>query len=274
MRRRITRRRNNSKTKKRKRSTKKKVKENKFIKYDLFNGHKWDNYRLGDVIYGYFACWDSICLHKNNPNVEHTCAEVDFDVDEDWCQGHKNVWTDPKDINKSYIQSLHKNFPRSIASKYVKAVGYPKSYKVGDHDTINQIFSKFKYKKPNPTSLVIHLRLGDTLAKEYAQEYSYDMKYYEKLLRKVKRNKNIKKIDIITGLHINVYVKESNERLNQIVHMFEKYYPVEVILTKNPDKDFYYMSHSKFFANSGGGFSLLVTNYLKHDKKNKVYENK
>ena len=55
MRRRITRRRNNSKTKKRKRSTKKKVKENKFIKYDLFNGHKWDNYRLGDVIYCYFA---------------------------------------------------------------------------------------------------------------------------------------------------------------------------------------------------------------------------
>ena len=32
--------------------------------------------------------------------------------------------------------------------------------------------------------------------------------------------------------------------------MFEKYYPVEVVLTKNPDKDFYYMSHSKYFANS------------------------
>jgi hypothetical protein len=45
-------------------------------------------------------------------------------------------------------------------------------------------------------------------------------------------------------------------------------------LTKNPDKDFYYMAHSKFFAKSGGGFSLLVTNYLKHDKKNKIYENK
>lgn len=248
--------------------------KNKFIEYDLFNGNKWDNYRLGDVIHGYFACWDSICLHKDNPNVEHTCENIDFDVDEDWCQGHKSVWTDPKDINKSYIQSINKNFPQSIASKYVKAVGYPKSYKVEDHETIKNIFQKFKYKKPDKSTLVIHLRLGDTIAPEYEQEYSYNLKYYQKLLNRVKRNKQIKKVDIITGLHINVYVKESNERLNNIVHMFEKYYPVQVILTKNPDKDFYYMSHSKFFANSGGGFSLLVTNYLKHDKTNKIYENK
>ena len=56
--------------------------------------------------------------------------------------------------------------------------------------------------------------------------------------------------------------------------MFSKHYPVEVILTKNPDKDFYYMAHSKYLSNSGGFFSLLVTNYLKHDKKNKIYENK
>ena len=73
---------------------------------------------------------------------------------------------DPKDSGKTYIESLHKNFPRSIASKYVKAVGYPKSYKVEDHQTIKDIFSKFKYKKPDPSTLVIHLRLGDTVAKD------------------------------------------------------------------------------------------------------------
>ena len=200
--------------------------------------------------------------------------ERPFDIDDDWCQGHKGVWMDPKGSDKTYIESLHKNFPRSIASKYVKSVGYPKSYKVEDYETIKGIFDKFKYKKPDPSTLVIHLRLGDTVAKDYGQEYSYDLKYYEKLFRKIRRNKKIKKVDIVTGLHINVYVKESNERLNQIVQIFSKHYPVEVILTKNPDKDFYYMAHSKFFANSGGGFSLLVTNYLKHDKKNKIYENK
>ena len=255
---------------KRKDSSKKEV--NKYINYDLFNGLKWDNYRLGDVLFGYFACWDDVCLHKNNPNISHTCENIDFDVDEDWCQGHKGVWTDPNDINSSYIKNLNKNFPNSIASQYVKKVGYPNSFKIEDYKTIKDIFSTFKYKKPDKSALVIHLRLGDTVAKDYGDEYSYGMKYYESLLRKVRENKKIKKIDIVTGLHINVYVKESNERLNQIVHLFEKYYPVEVILTKNPDKDFYYMSHSKFFANSGGGFSLLVTNYLKKNKSNKIYE--
>ena len=253
---------------------KKNIKKHKYIEYDLFNGDKWDNYRLGDVIFGYFACWDNVCQGKNNPNIEHTCENVDFDVDQVWCQDYLDVWTDPKDMESSYIDTIHKNFPGSIASKYVKDVGYPENYKVEDHKTIQKIFSNFKYKKPDPSALVIHLRLGDTLAKEYAQEYSYNMKYYEKLLQKVRKNKKIKKIDIVTGLHINVFVKESNQNLNKIVAMFEKYYPVEVVLTKNPDKDFYYMSHSKYFANSGGGFSLLVTNYLKHDKKNKIYENK
>jgi hypothetical protein len=260
--------------KKPKKSSKKQIKkEHKYVEYDLFNGLKWDNYRLGDVIFGYFACWDNICLNKNNPKLDESCDLVGFDVDQDWCQGHKGVWTDPNDINSSYIENIHKNFPRSIASKYVKAVGFPKNYKVEDTETIQKIFDKFKYKKPDPSTLVIHLRLGDTLATEYAQEYSYDMKYYEGLLRKVRRNKKIKKIDIVTGLHINVYVKESNERLNEIISLFEKHYPVDVILTKNPDKDYYYMSHSKFFANSGGGFSLLITNFLKKDKKNKIYEN-
>ena len=250
------------------------TKSTTYIEYDLFNGLKWDNYRLGDVIYGNFACWDNVCLDKNNPNLDHTCDDMDFEVNKEWCEGYKDVWTDPKNSNASYIQSLHKNFPGSIASKYVKAVGYPKAYKMGDHATIKQIFSKFKYKKPSHSTLVIHLRLGDTITGDYGKEYSHNLKYYENLLKKVRRNKKIKKVDIVTGLHINVYVKESNKRLNEIVHMFEKFYPVEVILTKNPDKDFYYMSHSKFFANSGGGFSLLVTEYLKQDKKNKVYENK
>ena len=251
-----------------------KITSHKYIEYDLFNGLKWDNYRLGDVIYGNFACWDNVCLDKNNPNLDHTCDDMDFEVNKEWCEGYKDVWTDPKNSNASYIQSLHKNFPGSIASKYVKAVGYPKTYKMGDHATIKQIFRKFKYKKPSTSTLVIHLRLGDTITGDYGKEYSHNLKYYENLLKKVRRNKKIKKVDIVTGLHINVYVKESNKRLNEIVHMFEKYYPVEVILTKDPDKDFYYMSHSKFFANSGGGFSLLVTEFLKHDKKNKVYENK
>ena len=30
----------------------------------LYNGKKWDSYRLGDVILGQFICWDMVCLNK------------------------------------------------------------------------------------------------------------------------------------------------------------------------------------------------------------------
>ena len=79
---------------------------------------------VDQVIKRLTASWPSkFSYDKDNPNVEHTCENINFDVDNDWCQGHKDVWMDPKDTGKTYIESLHKNFPRSIASKYVKAVG-------------------------------------------------------------------------------------------------------------------------------------------------------
>ena len=46
---------------------------------------------------------------------------------------------------------------------------------------------------------------------------------------------------------------------------------MKVVLTKNPDKDLYYMCHSHFFANSGGGFSRIITNYLKEITNAKIY---
>ena len=51
--------------KKTRRKTNSKVKKIKLLKkYSLYNGDKWDNYRLGDVIYGHFICWNKVCLNK------------------------------------------------------------------------------------------------------------------------------------------------------------------------------------------------------------------
>ena len=68
-----------------------------------------------------------------------------------------------------------------------------------------------------------------------------------------------------------MFVKKSNDYLNKIINIFNKDYKVNVVITKNPDKDLYYMCNSKFFANSGSGFSRLVTNYLKKQKNVKIY---
>ena len=81
----------------------------------------------------------------------------------------------------------------------------------------------------------------------------------------------------IVGMELDIKnekVKESNDRLNIIRNIFEENYPVNVIITNNPDKDLYYMCHSKFFCKSGpkGGFSKIISDYVKRDKNNIVYE--
>ena len=55
---------------------------------------------------------DEIYPYKTEGIGEDMIPEnIDFDIDDDWCQGHKDVWMDPKDSDKTYIESLHKNFP-------------------------------------------------------------------------------------------------------------------------------------------------------------------
>ena len=266
------------------RQTKTQTKMNKHINqnYDLYNGDKWDNYRLGDIINGHFICWNKVCLDKTIKNkrlLREICEELEHDLDNDtdkenreWCRDNKDNWVNPKNDKQGYLDSIHKNYPESIAAKYVKYVGYPKTYKIFHYPTIQKIFKELTYDKPDKHSLVIHLRLGDTVAKSYGSEYSFGLDYYRELLEEVKQNDKIKKIDIVTGLHKNVYVKQSNQRLNQIIRLFKKFYPVDVILTKNPDKDFYYMCNSKYFAKSGGGFSGLITDIVSRKSSNVIYE--
>ena len=265
-------------TKNRNRKTRTNKKTNK--KYDLYNGKKWDSYRLGDVILGQFICWDMVCLNKisNKRLSNKICRDLEFTefshTDKEnikWCRQNKEFWTNPKNKKQSYLMALHKNFPNSIASKYITYVGYPNDYSVKNFKIIKKIFTELSYKKPLETSFVIHLRLGDVLSAKYKDEYVYDIDYYENLVNRIKKNKKIKKVDIVTGLHKNVYVKQSINHLNRIVKIFKEFYPVEVIITKNPDKDFYYMCHSKYFSPAGGGFSKLIKEYLKFTKS-KIYE--
>lgn len=267
-----------------KRRTRKSVKSKEKSKskqkqnYSLYNGDQWDNYRLGDVIYGHFICWNQVCLGKSIKNetlVRSLCEDLEFDLDNDiykkWCAQNKDTWADPKNGSLGYLDSLAKNYPGSIAHQYIEKVGYPDNYRVSDFTVLKSIFSQLPYGKPDPSALVIHLRLGDVLSPKFINDYVYDFNYYKNLLKRVKKNKKIKKVDIVTGLHKKVLVKKSNAYLKKIVKLFETSYPVKVVLTKNPDKDLYYMCNSKFFANAGGGFSRIVMNYLKEKTKARLY---
>ena len=262
---------NNYMVRKTKKKTKKRTK--KLKEYDLYNGKHWENYRLGDIFYGQLACWEDKCLSKNNPEFEGSCDYVDFQFGKKWCKSWKSIWADSEDKTKGYVEMIHTRYPNSIASDYVREVGYPDTFRIEDYKVIDKIMRRRKhFKKPDKSTLVIHLRLGDVLSPYYGNVYAYDYDYYKELLTKVLRNKKIKKIDIVTGLHKNVFVKKSNQYLHKIVQLFKEHYPVKVVITKNPDKDFYYMTHSSYFASSGGGFSRLISEYL-YTKRKKVYEN-
>ncbi len=211
-----------------------------YKEYNLYNGGEWDEYRFGDIFGGWFY---------SNLN---------------------------KDKYPYYLRDINKNYPNSFGSKYVQYSGYPKSFKKNDYDILEKIFNEYNYDKPDNNTLVVHLRLGDVLntSKTDYINYYYSYDYYHKLLEKIKKNNNIKKVDIVTGLHYNTMLKESNDRLNIIRNIFEENYPVNIIITNNPDKDLYYMCHSKYFCRSGkeGGYTNIISNYVKRNKNNIVYE--
>ena len=205
-------------------------------KYNLYNGPYWDSYRLGDIVNGYMIRSD-----------------------------------DPK--QKKYLKDISTRWPNSIADKYVKQSGYPKSYKMNDLHILQNILDGINYDKPDKNTLVIHLRLGDTVEMWKKGEiqswmngkthYVKGPDYYKQLLPKLKEITDIHNIDIIVGVHYNIELDDSIEYLDNIVDIFKNDYNVNVKITNNPDKDFYYMCHSEYFCPSGGGYSNLVKSMVK-----------
>lgn len=241
-----------------------KILNNSTIEYDLYNGDKWDNYRFGDIYRGFFYCSYRNC--KNLP-LQGICSN-NSNLHEEIKKGKCLYWM-KNEWPLNYLENIEKLYPDSYASKYVRYSGFPNSFKIEDINILKKILNESSYNKPSENTLVIHLRLGDVVKDT---DYSYDILYYKELYEKIKNNSKIKKVDIVTGLHKNENIKESSDKLNEIKHIFDNDYPTEVIITKNPDKDLYYMCHSKFFSRSGGGYSNIICDYLSKDNTVTIYK--
>jgi hypothetical protein len=237
---------------------------NSTIVYDLYNGDKWDSYRFGDIYRGFFYCSYRNCENLPLQGICSNNSNLHEDIKKGKClDWMKNEWP------LNYLENIDKLYPDSYASKYVRYSGFPNSFKIEDTNILKKILNESSYNKPSENTLVIHLRLGDVVKDT---NYSYDILYYKELYEKIKNNRKIKKVDIVTGLHKNENIKESSDKLNEIKHIFDNDYPTEVIITKNPDKDLYYMCHSKFFSRSGGGYSDIICDYLSKDNTVKIYK--
>ena len=94
--------------------------------YNTYNGDKWNNYRIGDIIKGYIYCRYINCYNiKKDSSYYNTCNTLNY------INCEENVKED-----RDYLTNININFPNSIGSKYVNYVDFPNSFKHEDFDII------------------------------------------------------------------------------------------------------------------------------------------
>ena len=204
----------------------------KYINENLVNKKKWKNYRLGDIVKYY-----------TNEKYEKYPYE--------------------------YINSIKNKYPNSIGDKYLKNI-QKKNIKV-----LNKVLNDIKNKnKPNKNDIVVHLRLGDSLLdfknnkftylKKRNEEYAITLENFEKTMKKLDNNK---KIILVYGIHNSKGIKKKNlsriylQKIRKILKKYNFYFSERK--DYNPDDDFYFMSNSKIFVKSGGGYSKMISELVK-----------
>lgn len=178
--------------------------------------------------------------------------------------------------NEKWLRNHHiKNFPKSLASEYLKNTVQKNNIKIMSNIVKDRLNNIPKY------DCVLHIRIGDVLEdldyNKIIQEwnnnkinnekgnffdkikYLRNKKYFNDKIIKLK-NLNINKIYIIAGAHIkyNQY-KNSSLYIDLIKNLFE-YNKIHFILLlkNNPDYDILLSVNAKNFINTGGGFSKLI----------------
>jgi hypothetical protein len=132
--------------------------------------------------------------------------------------------------------------------------------------TLRDIFSKMSDMViPNKDTLVIHVRIGDMVNHAWMDSYVPPIPYYKRILQSLKKYPQVRKVRIIAGAHLDQNARASSKLLDDIMSIFKDHYDTQLVLTHNPDKDFYYMCQSKYFVKSGGGFSNLIEKYVKEE---------
>ena len=173
-----------------------------------------------------------------------------------------------------------KIYPDSIISNYFR-----RTDKFQDLEVLNEIVNETKIVKyPGEKVLVIHIRTGDELNKSvlwsvdrFLSEENKDHPYIKnmKYFQSIQIPENIEKIVLVT----NVYgggdtrstddFSRSYEYIEKIKRHFEKTKIVETRINMEADEDFVFMSTSKYFTPTGGGFSELVEKIVRY-RGNKI----
>ena len=139
---------------------------------------------------------------------------------------------------------------------------------------INQKINNGSYELPLISELVIHLRLGDVVVKNW-----FLNKNYINIIKQYINNNNISKVTFCTAFHYGNNVtqklwiysdKKHNKNINKLNIVFSnvlKHFNIviDVRSSADIDSDFIYMIKAKYFVKDEGGFSKLteeLNNYM------------
>jgi hypothetical protein len=137
------------------------------------------------------------------------------------------------------------------------------------------------YKKPKDNVIVMHVRVGDSLdirdKGRGAQTTRPGIRPMDlnkiKLLLKNDKYKHLNEIHVLFGAHKkSKCYKNSINYLKEVKNKF-KNYKLKFIMSKNPDFDFYYMCHSKYFIQGGGRYSNIISIYVKSINNTVINDN-
>ena len=194
-----------------------------------------------------------------------------------------------------------KAYPDSIASEYMRRTNESFQYQILN-DIVDERIPNVTFKLPSPTTLLIHLRIGDVIdytcfkTEQYLKEYTpyvygiyyvRPLSYYEDVIKQIKiarrrvavsKSKtnlviprevrelaSIDSVILIGGFHklYGGYTK-SYEYIAGVHQLFERHnFTVYDRINCPPDDDFLMFCSSQFLLPTGGGFSALLTVIVK-----------
>ena len=175
-------------------------------------------------------------------------------------------------------------YPDSLVVKYWDQAKQP-----NDMNILSAILDQQSTIGPNDNVCCVHLRTGDAIegskytAREHFDEclpsipyakgkYVKSKKHISKYLNRL--TDEVSEIKLVTGNHKqDVKLDKSLEYVRLVSNYFNTLgYNVSEHITRSADyissdDDFIYMSKSKYYIPTGGGFSILIDRIIKHRHK-------
>jgi hypothetical protein len=195
--------------------------------------------------------------------------------------------------HKNHKSQVCRWFPHSLGCRYLSSPDYSQNNLTLLCSLVDDLVSDKGYALPDPSTTVVHIRIGDVVDPDQTEppqtddcfqtkciyrinrrRYTYPRSYYECLLKEgLLRPPNETSIEIVGFLyhrHSNVLRRRmfqaSHDYRNNVTSFFQSAgYATRNLGDREPDHDFAYLTHAKTIVPGGGGFGKLIAELVQRN---------